>query len=311
MTDPQPAPGDDSAAHGVRAPAPLRMALPDGRKIAFRIYGDPEGAPLFYFHGWPGSSSEASLYAEAADAAGVRIFAFDRPGMGGSDPQPRRTLLDWAADVAALGDTLGLKRFPVLGVSGGGPYAAACAYAIPERLTACGLLAALGPLELGTKDMVPGNRVLYGVARRLPFLVRPMLRMSFGRILAPPEPEEVESRLAEMLSDFPEPDGALMQRPEILRWMATDLREAFQQGLDGPARDLALYTRRWPFVLEDIACPVHVWHGGRDASVPPRMGRAYAERIPGASATLLPDEGHLSMVLASIDVVLRTLSRAR
>lgn len=309
MSDPQPAPGDDSTAHGGRAPAPLRMALPDGRKIAFRLYGDPNGTPLFYFHGWPGSSSEASLYAEAASRAGVRIFAFDRPGMGGSDPQPGRTLLDWTSDVAALGDTLGLKRFPVLGISGGGPYAAACAYAIPERLTACGLLAALGPLELGTAGMAPANRMLYGVARRLPFLTRPMLRMTFGRMLA--APEETESRLAEMLGGFPEPDGPLMQRPEILRWMATDLREAFQQGLDGPVRDLTLYARRWPFALEDIACPVHVWHGERDTSVPPHMGRAFAERIPGASATFDPDQGHLSMVLASIDGALATLGRAR
>lgn len=290
-------------------PAPLRIQLPDERKIAFRVYGDPEGVPVFYFHGWPGSSSEGSLYADAAQDAGVRVFAVDRPGIGGSDPQPERTLTDWAADMEALADILGLKRFGILGISGGGPYAAACAHAMPDRITACGLVAALGPIESGTKGMPTANRVLYGVARRLPFLIRPLMKAAFGRLLA--KPDEIEASLAKMVSGFPEPDGSLMQQPETLAWMANGFRESFQQGIDGPAQDLALYTRRWPFALEDVACKVYVWHGEKDVSVPPRMGRAYAERIPGAEARFDPEQGHISMVEAHIDEVLRTLGRAR
>src|SRR5215510_3131644 len=99
--------------------------LPDGRRLAYAEYGDPQGHPTFYFHGLPGSRLEAVLAAESAAQAGIRLVASDRPGVGGSDPQPRRTLLDWPADVVQLADRIGVARFSIIGVSGGAPYAAA------------------------------------------------------------------------------------------------------------------------------------------------------------------------------------------
>src|SRR6266536_1812907 len=104
--------------------------------LAYTHYGDPNGQPVMYFHGWPGSRLEAELVSGEARTAGALVIAVDRPGMGGSDFQRGRRLLDWADDVVALADALQLERFAVLGVSGGGPYALACAHAIPQRVSA-------------------------------------------------------------------------------------------------------------------------------------------------------------------------------
>lgn len=105
-----------------------QVILPDGRKLAYAEFGRPDGVPVLYFHGAPGSRLEPLLIGDdVLNQLGLRVIAPDRPGMGGSDFQRGRGFSDWPADVVALADALGLGRFAVLGNSGGGPYAAVCA----------------------------------------------------------------------------------------------------------------------------------------------------------------------------------------
>jgi len=96
-------------------------ALSDGRLLAYQCYGQVDGRPLYFFHGFPGSRLQAALLHEQALAAGVCLVAPDRPGFGRSTPDPQRTISGWSADVAQLADHLGHERFGVLGVSCGGP----------------------------------------------------------------------------------------------------------------------------------------------------------------------------------------------
>ena len=110
------------------------IRLPDGRNLCYAEYGDPQGKPVMSFHGGPGSHLEHEAYSATIGSLGVRLICPDRPGMGLSDFQPGRKLLDWPPDVLALADALGLERFGVMGWSVGSQYALACAYAIPERL---------------------------------------------------------------------------------------------------------------------------------------------------------------------------------
>jgi len=110
------------------------VTLPDGRRLAYTEWGLPDGKPLLYFHGTPGSRLWCPDE-DATAAAGVRLIAPDRPGFGRSDPQEGRTLADWPKDVEALADALHISSFAVVGVSGGGAYAAACAALIPRRLS--------------------------------------------------------------------------------------------------------------------------------------------------------------------------------
>ena len=133
----------------------LQITLSDGRALGYAEYGDPQGKPVFYFHGFPSSRLDWLLSDSNNVAAelNTRIIAVDRPGMGLSDPKPDREMLDWPDDVAELADAFKIKRFAGLGMSGGGPYAAACAYKIPERLTATGIVSGMGPADApGAKD---------------------------------------------------------------------------------------------------------------------------------------------------------------
>lgn len=124
-----------------------QIALPDGRALGYRELGDPQGKPVLFFHGWPGSRIQVDYFTGAA-TPGVRLIGVDRLGTGLSDFKPGSRLLDWPDDIAVLADSLGLGRFAVLAWLGGGAFALACAHRIPERLTVCGLIAGKGPPEL-------------------------------------------------------------------------------------------------------------------------------------------------------------------
>ena len=106
---------------------PSHIILSDGRSLSFAEYGDRQGKPVFYFHGFPGSSLEAKLAEKISLDTRVRFIGVDRPGYGFSSFKPARTISDLADDVVELADGLDIGRFSILGVSGGGPYAAACA----------------------------------------------------------------------------------------------------------------------------------------------------------------------------------------
>ena len=118
------------------------ILLQDGRRLGYDEYGPPDGKPLFYFHGTPSSRKDWPALGNQGlpEKLGVRVIVADRPGMGLSDFQPERRIADWPADVVALADTLELERFSVLGYSGGGPYAVACAHTMASthrRFSSC------------------------------------------------------------------------------------------------------------------------------------------------------------------------------
>lgn len=282
--------------------------LGDGRLLGYAEYGDPEGKPVLYFHGYPGTRFRAKLISDAAVRAGVRLIGLDRPGMGLSDFQPGRKILDWPDDVIELADALGLGRFSVVGVSGGGPYSAACAFKIPSRLTACGILAGTGPMDQASEDITMSNRVIGFVAQRLPLLFRVILWGSLGRFSQ--DPERLEAIIEKQAKPLPEPDRQLFSTPEIKRFFVEEAAEAFRQGAKGPALEgKLLFGEPWGFVPEEITMEnVYLWYGELDANVPVSMGRAMAERIPNCQATFYPHEAHFSLLLNHADEVLKTLS---
>jgi pimeloyl-ACP methyl ester carboxylesterase/uncharacterized protein (DUF952 family) len=269
------------------------LRLPDGRIMGYAQYGDPGGRPLFFFHGFPGSRLEAGRGDEAAERHGVRIIAPDRPGFGLSEFKPRRRIADWPDDVTAVASLLDIDRFAVVGVSGGGPYAAACAARIPDRLTGVAIVSGLGPLDApaATAGMMAINRWTLALVRRAPWLAR--LPMAFARALV----RRFPGRVVDILSyAAPPADRAVMARPEVRRMFVDDVRESFRQGSRGQAWEVALFARPWGFRLEDIRVRVHLWHGEADTTVPVSMGRYLAKAIPDCRARFYPDEGHLLLV---------------
>ena len=186
--------------------------LPDGRELAWLELGDVDDPAVFVFHGTPGSRLQVSFDGAAIEAARVRFIAVDRPGYGHSTFQRDRQLADWASDIACLADHLGIDAFSVVGISGGGPHAAACARFLPDRVRCAGIVSGVGPLaEPGSEaGMMLFNRVVTRLARRSPYLVSPIFALSTWLFRRWPE-----KSIRATLGQSPQPDVEVMRRPEV------------------------------------------------------------------------------------------------
>jgi pimeloyl-ACP methyl ester carboxylesterase len=267
------------------------LRLADGRLLGYAEYGAPDGRPLVFFHGTPGSRLAAAVGSEQAAEKGVRVISVERPGYGISDPRAGRRITDWPDDVAELADHLGLKRFPVAGISGGGPYAAACAWKLPDRIEAAGIISGLGPVYVpaASEGMMRTNRVMWATAKRAPFVMEPFWTL----IAKGTGGGRMDRMLKSVASQMPEPDREILRRPEVMEAFRQDLREALRQGGKGAGSDMVLYSRPWGFPLEEIKVPVHLWQGDLDRNVPLSMGKFQASAIPGCKATFIEGAGHL------------------
>ena len=144
---------------GSQAEADHILRLPDGRSLSYAQYGDPAGFPIVSAHGGLACRMDVASAARVAEECGVRLISPDRPGVGRSDPQPGRTVLDWARDVGELLDILAIDRFAAMGWSLGGQYAAAVGYALSARVSRVAIIAGALPLsEPGVFDGLPSNR---------------------------------------------------------------------------------------------------------------------------------------------------------
>lgn len=271
-----------------------KFTLPDGRQLGYDEYGFPIGEPIIYFHGTPSSRLESQLFVslELVDRLEVRLIVPDRPGMGLSSFQAGRRMGDWPGDVLSLADHLALERFSVLGYSGGGPYAAACARSIPERLSKVGIVSGAGPFDYPglPDDIHPDSRRFMDLARDRPGLSRLLIRMM--ALMARYAGERV---VANAIAALPAPDQQVMSNPALQSGFLKMLLEALRQGPRGTQHDTRLMVTPWDFRPQDIRFPVHLWHGGADRNAPPDMGRYMADSIQKSSLQFYPGEGHISL----------------
>jgi pimeloyl-ACP methyl ester carboxylesterase len=281
-----------------------QIRLRDGRRVGFAEFGDPEGRPVVYFHGFPGSRLEAGFGHEVATRVRVRLIGVDRPGYGLSDPKFGRTLIDWPDDVADLARALRIDRFSVLGVSGGGPYALACASKIPDRLHAVGLVGSLGPTDApgALNGMEPFNRRGLELVARAPWVAGKAFL--FGSFLLHRCPRWVMGLVATRAG---EPDRSALRHSGLDQVLIRSFRESVRSGGRGAARDVVLFARPWGFALGNVRVPVHIWHGGRDRIVPLAMGEHLAHSIPVCRSHFHFGEGHFSILINHARDVLGTL----
>ncbi len=265
-----------------------KIVLRDGRTLGYAEYGTKKGVPVFYFHGFPSSRVDWQLFISDTTLSelNIRIIAADRPGFGLSDFKPGRKMLDWSEDVAELADKLHIDQFAVLGISGGGPYAASCAYGINDRVTKVGIVSGMGPPDSpGMKDgvswTIPGTP---SIMRRIILM---LTSMGLSR-----NPEQFLSRSKETFSEL---DRQLLDQPALATFFIDGMREAFRKGISGAHHEAVIYTKLWGFNLLDINSEVYLWHGEQDLNVPISVGRFMAEIIPNCNATFFKEEGHLTL----------------
>lgn len=269
------------------------LVPPDDRALGWTEYGTPEGRPVFYFHGLPSSRLEAALTEPHATSLGLRVIAVDRPGFGHSGFQRGRRIIDWPNDVAALADSLSIGPFAVMGTSGGGPYALACAALLPHRVTAVALMCGLGRVaESSGKQAYKGFARLALTLSRLAPVMLPALCIPVAWGLHTPAVDSYLKHFAHGLGDL---DRRTLMDPVVRGALVAAFRESARGGYRGPCHDLFLAAQPWGFDPRDIAVPVHLFHGDRDRVVPHSMSTDLAMLIRGARVDILPGEGHYSL----------------
>lgn len=263
----------------------------DGRVIAVEVAGDDDGTPVLLCHGLADSRLAARWFGPAARQLGLRLIAPDRPGTGGTDPRLLSVLADWTAEATAVLDALDVGSAAVLGVSGGGPFAAACAACLPDRVRSLTLVAPLGQPDWPAIGMAPGERFSLTLARHAPDFSG--WSMSGLAALARQKPR-LFLRLAATAQ--PDVDIRALQQPAMRESFLTCYLEAFRQGSRGVAQDLRVLTRPWGFELATITAPTRIHHGDADMTVPVSHAHRYASAIPGSHLHIHPGHGHFSIL---------------
>ena len=280
------------------------VKLSDGRSLSFARFGDPSGKPVFYFHGFPGSRLEPQSNHDAFLKAGIQLLALDRPGIGHSTRKNKRKLLDWPDDVVEIAKILKLEKFSILGVSGGGPYALACARAIPGYLNKVTVACGLGPIDApnATSGMMLSNRVRFRYGKFFP----PVLHLATFLMV-----RQLSSKPAKGLKKFveglPEPDRLVLSKTDAQDFVAASAVEGVRQGSGPLLEEIGIYSRSWGFKLEDLNVPVSLFQGEVDIDVPASMARHQASLIPDCEINLYPNDGHFSLLVNHIDEIIASL----
>ena len=286
------------------------VTTPDGRSLEVFEAGVPDGPAFVAIGGTPSCGILYGPHMVDAEARGIRLVSWSRPGYGTSTPLPGRSVASVAEDAAAVADALGIDRFAVWGVSGGGPHALACAALLADRITAAASLAGVAPYDAEGLDWLAGMgednldefaAVLAGRAALEPLLERH--RAAFATATG----QDVRKQWATLLSAV----DAEVATAELADYLVDNVRAALASGIEGWVEDDLAFVEPWGFALDAIAVPVLVWQGEEDRFVPPSHGRWLAEHVPGADVRLTAEDGHLTLTHRVPEVHAWLLERAR
>jgi pimeloyl-ACP methyl ester carboxylesterase len=279
------------------------VTTPDGRSLEYRVDGPAEGPTIIFHHGTPGAPVDTSPVTDAAEAAGVRVVSYARPGYAGSSVHRGRRVADAADDAVTIADTVGVERFVCVGTSGGGPHALAVAALRPERCVAAAIVAGVAPHDANGLDWMAGmgadNLEEFGAAERGIDDLTAFLEQVRPQLIAVTADELVTA----MGSMLPDVDRRALSG-EFGEFMATTFHRAVSAGIDGWRDDDLAFVTPWGFELAGIVVPIAVWQGDADLMVPAGHGAWLAEQIPTAVPHLLPGEGHVSVLVNRLSEIL-------
>lgn len=278
------------------------IKLNNGKRIGLSIYGETKLFPVFYFHGWPGSRLE--LENLPINKKKCNIIALERPGYGLSDTIPNFKILDWPKIVLEVADKLNLKKFSIIGVSGGAPFASACGYSIKnERLKCIALVCGLAPHN--AKGMDKGRVGFLMQLGKRPIVSWILLNFLRTRLLNS-NPEKSFIKWKEKIP-LPKSDRNLFNKNRGIK-LIKNFRESVRNGISGVYRDAKLYSSDWDFDLRNIKKNFFIWHGKSDYTVPSITSYYYKKNLKNKKIFLKPYEGHFSICYNYINEIIRQVS---
>ena len=283
------------------------IQLPDGAVVAFEEYGDANGVPVIFCHGWPSSRTMARLTDEPARELGIRIVSLDRPGIRGSSLQPNRKLSDWPCLLEQVVERLDLPEFRMLAISGGAPYAYATAVAMPERVRAIAIVGGAPPMAeiMDGEGLLPLYRwmlALYrsrpGLLRRCFYLVRPFLSVR--------SPVRFRPFVLKMLR-LRRCDADSLRNAAAFEAVFESQRLAWRGSAKGVMTDAEIYAQPWGFAIEDVRVPVRLWHGKEDRAFSVQLAEQMVKRLPNCKSRFVNDAGHYSLPIRHMREILEDL----
>lgn len=279
------------------------ITVKDGRTVGYGEWGAPEGVPVFFFHGTPGSRILTRVFHEPAENKGIRLIGVDRPGYGLSDPKEDRTLRDFVEDVSELADALKLDRFGVMGASGGSPYVLACAEYLADRVLGAVVLCGVGPPESWDEQA----RTILEQGAANPEMTEAQLQQFLVMVR-----DDRQTIIDSLIPNVPESMRPVAEsKPELINAYIDHTVEALAQGTSGTIAEQRLVLEPWGFELSDLKVPVRLWCGGKDVLLP--QARWMAEKIPGAQLRVDEEAGHIDGLWIGsvlIDLMLECLAES-
>ncbi|HEV3169184.1 MAG TPA: alpha/beta fold hydrolase [Actinocrinis sp.] len=285
------------------------------RQLAVEESGSPHGAVVFLLHGTPGGRRGPKPRAIHLHRQNIRLISYDRPGYGESDRDHGRRVVDAADDVEAIADALGIDRFAVIGRSGGGPHALACAAKLVPRVTAAAALVSLAPRDPVSEregfdwfaGMTADNRRAYRLVETHPERLDGLREERSGA---------VGSDTAALLPILDE--GLHASDRRIIGAIRSKFDETYQAALSrtenwyGWHDDLIALgdLHGWGFDVREIKIPVLLWHGAEDHFTPVSHSRWLAEHIPTAVTSIETGASHFSAVERLPELLPRVLALA-
>jgi pimeloyl-ACP methyl ester carboxylesterase len=265
------------------------VRAPDGRTLRVAEYGSADGFPVVYCHGTPGSRLDH--VPDPAVYEGFRLVAYDRPGYGGSDPDPGRAVAAAAGDAAAVADALALGAFSVFGVSGGGPHALGCAALLPDRVLRVAVRCGVAPFDDPDFDALAGiadvNVQEVTQARAGEAAIAGLLEPFAAGVAQDPD-----GVIAEMTREVPEVDKRHLALPAVRAVIRRSMTEAVRQGARGWIDDDLAFVAPWGFDLAAVRPEARLWQGELDVLVPRSHGEYLAGKLPQARFELVEGYGH-------------------
>ena len=266
----------------------------DGHSLSVVEGGAKVGPVVFYLHGTPMSGRLHAPHEEDAARRGFRLIGFDRPGYGGSTARPGRSIGDAATDVLAVADHLGVERFGVWGISGGGPHALACGALIPRRAIAVAALAAPAPYPAEGLNWLAStgeaNVAEFEASRKGPEATEAFLSPLRAAYLGP-DPKVVDASMETLLSPI---DRAVFTGA-LRTFLYESARAGLEPGVAGWRDDDLAFVRPWGFDVSALRVPTMLWQGRADLFVPYAHGKWLADHIPHAVQNLSDEDGHLTL----------------
>ena len=265
-----------------------RVALRDGRNLAYVAVGPAHGALVLYLHGAIGSPQLVTPeLASVAGELGIRYVMVSRPGFGGSDPLRGRTLAGFAQDVGELADSLERRRFAVVGVSAGGPYALACAHELPDRVAVAAVVGGMTEGGCATRDLPIAARLGLRALRAWPRACTRTGDAALGLARRHPRLVARAIRAGAPAAERDAVDDAGASERAAARFMA-----AAAGGVGAMVDDYLLCHRPWGFAPGEVRALVQLWHGMQDPLVPVDAALGLVAALPNVQVALDPDEGH-------------------